>query len=108
MPPDTNHRVKVAGPLLRLGKRKPESPTCRERLVSAAVRLTKRTGVDTFLMRELVPELRASGVQYRKDTVYKTIPRMTGQTDRSGWAEFEQVEPGRLRLRPGVARLRFS
>jgi site-specific DNA recombinase len=108
MPPDTNHRVKVAGPVLRLGKRKPESPTCRERLVSAAVRLTKRTGVDTFLMRELVPELRASGVQYRKDTVYKTIRRMTGRTGRSGWAEFEQVEPGRLRLRPGVARLRFS
>jgi len=29
---------------LRLGKRKPEAPTCRERLVLAAVRLTQRTG----------------------------------------------------------------
>lgn len=54
-------------------------------------------------MRDLVAELRASGVPYRKDTVYKTIRRMTGRTGRSDWAEFEQLEPGRLRLRSGVA-----
>ncbi len=103
MPPDTNHGAKVAGPVLRLGKRKPEAPTCRERLVSAAMRLTQRTGGETFLMRDLVAELRASGAPYRKDTVYKTIRRMTGRTGRSDWAEFEQVESGTLRLRPGVA-----
>ncbi len=55
------------------------------------------------MMRELVAELRASGVRYHKDTAYKTTRRMTGRTGRSDWAEFEQVEPGRLRLRPGVA-----
>jgi hypothetical protein len=102
MPPDTNRGVKVAGPVLRLGKREPEAPTCRERLVSAAVQLTRRSGAETFLMRDLVAELRASDAPYRKDTVYKTIRRMTGRTGRSDWAEFEQVELGRLRLRPGI------
>jgi uncharacterized membrane protein len=56
-------------------------------------------------MRDLVAELRASGAHYRKDTVYKTIQRMTGRTGRTDWAEFEQVDPGILRLRPGVAAL---
>ncbi len=62
-------------------------------------------GGEAFLMRDLVAELRASGAQYRKDTVYKTIRRMSGRTGRSDWAEFEQVESGALRLRPGVALL---
>lgn len=105
MPPDTNREVKMAGPVLRLGKRKPEAPTCRDHLLSAAIRLTQRAGVETFLRRDLVVELRTSGVSYRQDTVYKTIRRMTGRRGRSEWAEFEQAETGRLRLRAGVSPL---
>lgn len=88
----------VPGPVLRLQARRHSRRTCRDELLDAAERLRQRSGQDTFARRELLSEVFSSDVGYERQSVYKTMRRMTGQEADAGPPDFEQVGNGRLRV----------
>jgi len=88
----------VPGPVLRLQARRHSRRTCRDELLDAAERVRQRTGRDTFTRHDLLSEVFSNDVGYHRQSVYKTIRRMTGQEADAGPPDFEHVAEGLLRV----------
>ena len=88
MPPDTNRGPSFAGREIRLGRRKPAAPTCREEVLSALAALETRAAGEVFTVREVYAEMVATGTRYAEPTVFKTMQRMKeppARKSRSCW-----------------------
>src|SRR4029077_5080376 len=98
MPPDTNRGPSFAGREIRLGRRKPAAPTCREEVLSALAALETRAAGEVFTVREVYAEMVATGTRYAEPTVFKTMQRMKEPPARPPCARLERAGRAGFRL----------
>lgn len=91
MPPDTNRGPSFAGQPIRLGGRKPVSPTCRDEVLAALATLSERAGEQVFTVRQVYAQMVANGTPYAEVTVYKTMQRMKEEPVRPPYGRVERV-----------------
>lgn len=100
MPPHTNTRLVVPGPMLQVRQHKPSRPTCRDGVVAAISRLMERTGDEVFTVARVFAEMGHADTRYKESAVYKTMQRMKtacgeGYLERVGRQGFRRALPRR-------------
>ncbi len=74
------------------------SPTCRDEVVAALVRLADRTGDEVFTGGQIYSEMLRVSTRYTKSTVLKTMQRMKEPPSGRPYARLQQVRGVGFRL----------
>lgn len=79
MPAHTNRSAAIPGPVIRLGGHRRTTLTCRDEVLAAFEDLHRRTGLESFTVRQVVSQVLIAGSPYKKSAIAKTIQRMRGE-----------------------------
>lgn len=93
-------RATVAGRPIYLGERKPAVPTCRDEVVAAVEALVAGGGAPVFTVENVHAAMVSCGSAWSRETVAKTMLRMTRPARRPPYLELERAEPDLYRVVP--------
>jgi hypothetical protein len=92
-------RPTIAGRPIHLGERKPTVPTCRDEVVAAVEALVAGGGEQGFTVENVHAAMVSCGCSWSRETVAKTMLRMTRPARRFPYLELARVGINRYRVR---------
>jgi hypothetical protein len=93
-------RPTIAGRPIYLGERKPAIPTCRDEVVAVVEALVAGGGAPVFTVVNVYAATVSCGSRWPRETVAKTMLRMTSPARRPPYLELERAEPDLYRVVP--------
>ena len=93
-------RPTIAGQPIYLGERKPAIPTCRDEVVAAIEALVAGGGAPVFTVENVHAAMVSCGSAWSRETVAKTMLRITRPARRPPYLELERAEPDLYRVVP--------
>ena len=93
-------RPTIAGQPIYLGERKPAIPTCRDEVVAAIEALVAGGGAPVFTVENVHGATVSCGSAWSRETVAKTMLRMTRPARRPPYLELERAESDLYRVVP--------
>jgi len=93
-------RPTIAGRPIYLGGRKPAIPTCRDEVVAAVEALVAGGGAPVFTVEVVHAAMDSCGSAWSRETVAKTMLRMTRPARRPPYLQLERAEPDLYRVVP--------
>jgi hypothetical protein len=74
--------------------------SCRDAILDAIARLQGRTGATEFARRDIVAEVQATDIGFERQTIYRSLRRLTGHEGGSAHHDLRDLGNDRLEVRP--------
>ncbi len=100
VPSKSQPRATFAGRPIYLRERKPAIPTCRDEVVAAVEALVAGGGAPALTMEDVHAAMVSCGSAWSRETMAKTMLRMTRPARRPSYLELERAEPDLYRVVP--------